>query len=129
MPNDLSFRILENWGISGKPQSLIKLLPRSHSSFWNENFVSTSKTLEKQKFNFSSSALFPMKTRFEKYKTRRKKYFANDCRYFDDTAISISMVLPWTVLFVNINWNLNDLESVILTSGSFLLYWHKLSDV
>ena len=58
-------------------------MPSAQSSSRNENFVSTSKNLlKKQKFNFSGSAQFHMKTRV------CLKYFVNDCSLFEINTYS-----------------------------------------
>ena len=44
-------------------------------------------------------------------------------RYFKYTAISTSAVPSSSALFVNLNLNLNDLESVMLSSRSSLQYF------
>ena len=65
---------LKNWKKLGKSQSFIELQPSAQSLSRNENFVKTSKkNPEKQKLNFSRSALYHMKTRVG------LKYFVHDC--------------------------------------------------
>ena len=49
LPNDWRLRILRNQDISGKSQTFIELLPNAYSLSRNENFVSTSKNLLKNK--------------------------------------------------------------------------------
>ena len=60
--------------MSGKCLNFIEWYPSAYSFYQNENFVNTKKTLEKQKLNFSPSALFHLKTRVS------LKYFLNDSR-------------------------------------------------
>ena len=50
-------------------------------------------------------------------------------KYFNGTAISTSTGTLSPVLYVNLNLNFNDLESVMLSSGFSLLYCHKRPDV
>ena len=67
-------RILGNYKILGKSQNFIEWEPSANTFCQNGKFVNTSKKLvEKQKLNFSRSALFHMKTR------DKLKYFVNDC--------------------------------------------------
>ena len=47
-------------------------------------------------------------------------------RYFNGTAISTSTVPSLSALFLNLDLNLNYLESVMLSSGSTLYYCHKI---
>ena len=49
LPNNLKLRILGNYEISEKSQSFIEFLPTAQSSFQNENFVSSSKNLLKNR--------------------------------------------------------------------------------
>ena len=67
LPNDLKLRILGNQEISSKSQNVLELKLCAQSSSQNDNFPS-----EKQKLNFSISALFHMKTRV------CPKYFVRD---------------------------------------------------
>ena len=48
LPNDFKLRNLENKEISGKSQNFIKFVPNTQPSPQNENFVSTSKNLQKK---------------------------------------------------------------------------------
>ena len=49
--------------------------------------------------------------------------------YFICTAILTSKIPLSSILFVKLDLDLNDLESVMLSSGSFLQYRHKLPNV
>ena len=58
--------------MSRKSQNFIKQLSSAQSSSQIKNYVSTGKSPEKQKSNFSRNAIFHMKTRV------CLKYFVND---------------------------------------------------
>ena len=47
--NDLKLRIIGNYELSGKSQNFIELLPSAQFFIQNENFISTSKSLLKNK--------------------------------------------------------------------------------
>ena len=54
----------------------------------------------------------------------------NLLKYFNSTTISTFFILPATgALPIILALNLNDSESVMLTLGSFLWYYHKRPDV
>ena len=87
----LRLRILGNKEISGKFQNFIELLPNAPSSSRNENFANTSKkSPEKQKLNFSRSALFHMKSR------ACLKCFVSDCSSFH-------VFVVWVFVYMNFN--------------------------
>ena len=73
LTNDLRLRILRYEEISEKCLNFIEWWPSFQSSCQNENFVNASKKLLKNRYNFSRSALFHMKTRVS------LKYFVNGC--------------------------------------------------
>ena len=50
------------------------------------------------------------------------RVFQNLPRYLNGKATPISKILSSPVLFVNLDLNLNDLESSMLASGSSILY-------
>ena len=58
----------KNWRlrISGESQNVVEFLPSAKSFSRNENFVSTSKNLQKTEIGLSRSTLFHTKTRISK---------------------------------------------------------------
>ena len=50
-------------------------------------------------------------------------------RHFNETAISTFTISSLSVFYINLNLNLNNLESVMLSPGSCLQYCHKLPNV
>ena len=88
LSNNLRLTILWNSEMSEKSPNFIELLPIVQPSYQNENFFNTSKKRKKEKFNFSRSFLFHMKTRVY------LKYFVHDCTWKQGFASN----LPQTYL-------------------------------
>ena len=54
------------------------------------------------------------------------RFFQKLLEYFNDTCISTFTVLALLVLFMNLDLDLNDSESVAVFFGSSLQNWYKL---
>ena len=118
LPNDINLGCQEIRKKSGNSQNILELLPSSQSSFQKKTFCQfQQKSPEKQKLNFSHSALFHMKTRV------CLRYFVNenDCLWKQFLASNLPQIpsnLICLTNFVNLRpwYSLNlKLEQVICT--------------